>query len=125
MKHTFLTILACLTVWTPAMAQTCRKESPAHTVALLELYSSEGCSSCPPADRALSGLKAAAQADEVVPLALHVDYWDYIGWTDRFAKPEFTQRQNLLAAEANSRAVYTPEMFLGTRELRNWHGQLD
>lgn len=106
------------------MAQTCRKQSPAHTVALVELYTSEGCSSCPPADRALAGLKSAAQSDQVVPLALHVDYWDYIGWTDRFAKPEFTARQNQLAAEANSRAVYTPEMFLGTRELRNWRGDL-
>ena len=125
MKQAVLTVLTSLTIWNPAMAQACQKQSPAHTVALLELYSSEGCSSCPPADRALSGLKAAAQADQVVPLALHVDYWDYIGWTDRFAKPEFTQRQNQLAAEANSRAVYTPEMFLGTRELRNWHGQLD
>ncbi|HEX8955022.1 MAG TPA: DUF1223 domain-containing protein [Burkholderiaceae bacterium] len=125
MKHIIFAISACLTVWNPAMAQACHKQSPAHTVALLELYSSEGCSSCPPADRALTGLKSAALADQVVPLALHVDYWDYIGWTDRFAKPEFTARQNRLAAEVNSRAVYTPEMFLGTRELRNWRGRLE
>lgn len=124
MKHAILAILACLTIWNPAMAQVCRKASPAHTVALLELYSSEGCSSCPPADRALAGLKAAAQSDQVVPLALHVDYWDYIGWTDRFAKPEFTARQYQLASDANSRAVYTPEMFLGTRELRDWRSDL-
>ena len=125
MKRAFIAILACMTIWTPAMAQTCRKESPAHTVALLELYTSEGCSSCPPADRALASLKTAAQNDQVVPLALHVDYWDYIGWTDRFAKPEFTMRQYQLVMEASSRAVYTPEMFLGTRELRDWRGELD
>jgi hypothetical protein len=125
MKHVLLAIIACLIAGTPVSAQTCRKQSPAHTVALLELYTSEGCSSCPPADRAVAGLRDAAQNDLVVPLALHVDYWDYIGWTDRFAKPEFTQRQYRLAAEANSRAVYTPEVFLGTRELRNWHTQLD
>ncbi|MBV8632956.1 MAG: DUF1223 domain-containing protein [Burkholderiaceae bacterium] len=129
MKNVIRTILVglitTLTIWNPAMAQACYKQSPAHTVALLELYSSEGCSSCPPADRALSGLKSAAQADQVVPLALHVDYWDYIGWTDRFAKPEFTQRQYQLVSEANSRAVYTPEMFLGTRELRSWGRKLE
>src|SRR6185437_15941886 len=93
MRKAVLAVLSCLVIWNPVMAQTCRKQSPAHTVALLELYTSEGCSSCPPADRAIAGLRAAAQNDQVVPLALHVDYWDYIGWTDRFAKPEFTQRQ--------------------------------
>ena len=119
-------ILACLTPLSSAMAQqTCSKQSPAHTVALLELYTSEGCSSCPPADKAVSTLRQAAAQDLVVPLALHVDYWDYIGWTDRFAKPEFTQRQYHLADEANSRAVYTPEIYLGTRELRGWSGNLD
>ena len=125
MKKLSLILLACLTIWTPAMAQTCQKQSPTHTVALIELYTSEGCSSCPPADRAIAGLRDAAQNDLVVPLALHVDYWDYIGWTDRFAKPAFTARQYQLAMDANSRAVYTPEMFLDTRELRNWRGQLD
>ncbi len=108
-----------------AVAQTCSKQSPSHTVALVELYTSEGCSSCPPADRAVSGLRQAAQQDLVVPLSLHVDYWDYIGWTDRFAKPEFTLRQRQLAEALNSRAVYTPEIFLGGAELRNWSGNLD
>jgi len=108
-----------------AIAQTCSKQSPSHTVALLELYTSEGCSSCPPADKAVAALRQAAQQDLVVPLALHVDYWDYIGWTDRFAKPEFTLRQRQLAEALNSRAVYTPEIFLGGAELRNWSGNLD
>src|ERR1700756_542350 len=106
-----------LTPATVAFAETCSKQSPAHTVALLELYTSEGCSSCPPADHAVSGLQKAVNADLVVPLALHVDYWYDIGWTDRFAKPDHTQRQRLLADASGSGAVYTPEMFVGGQEL--------
>jgi len=125
MKNLIAIFLVYLTPLTMAMAQTCSKQSPNHTVALLELYTSEGCSSCPPADKAVAALRQAAQQDLVVPLALHVDYWDYIGWTDRFAKPEFTLRQRQLAEALNSRAVYTPEIFLSGAELRNWSGNLD
>lgn len=125
MKNLFALLLAYLTPFTMATAQTCTKQSPAHTVALLELYTSEGCSSCPPADKAVSALRRAAQQDLVVPLSLHVDYWDYIGWTDRFAKPQFTLRQRQLAEAINSRAVYTPEIFLGGAEFRNWSGRLE
>jgi hypothetical protein len=124
MKTLIATTVLCLAPLTVATAQTCSKQSPAHTVALLELYTSEGCSSCPPADHAVSGLQQAANADLVVPLALHVDYWDYIGWIDRFAKSDFTQRQRSLADSSGSRAVYTPEMFIGGQELRNWYGAL-
>jgi hypothetical protein len=109
---------------TAVNAQSCSKQSPEHTVALLELYTSEGCSSCPPADRMLGTLQRAVKADLVVPLALHVDYWDYIGWKDRFAQADFTQRQRWLAAFADGRAVYTPEVFLGGRELRDWSDEL-
>ena len=71
------------------------------TAALVELYTSEGCSSCPPADRWLSGLAGSGHAPErVVPLALHVDYWDYIGWKDPYAKREFSQRQRKLTPAA-------------------------
>ncbi|HSY26283.1 MAG TPA: DUF1223 domain-containing protein [Burkholderiaceae bacterium] len=120
MKTLIATTVLCLAPLTLASAQTCSKQSPSHTVALLELYTSEGCSSCPPADHAVSALQKAASADLVVPLALHVDYWDYIGWTDRFAKPGFTQRQRWLADLTGSHAVYTPEMFIAGRELRDW-----
>jgi hypothetical protein len=58
--------------------------------------------------------------DEVVPLSLHVDYWDSLGWRDRFASPEFTQRQYWLSAAAHERTVYTPELFLAGREDRDW-----
>ncbi len=98
----------------------CERSSPPHTVALVELYTSEGCSSCPPADRWLSGLTARYGADQVVPLSLHVDYWDYIGWQDPYAQRQFGERQRALGRFAASPAIYTPEVFVGMRELRNW-----
>jgi hypothetical protein len=107
--------------WSGALAQACSKHSPAHTVALLELYTSEGCSSCPPADRFVSTLRDTGQ---VVPLALHVDYWDYIGWKDRFARPAFAERQRWLADQASSHTIYTPEFFVAGQELRDWRGDL-
>jgi hypothetical protein len=83
----------------------------------VELYTSEGCSSCPPADRWLSGLKTV---DERILLAFHVDYWDDLGWPDRFADARFSQRQREIAARARSRTVYTPEIAVEGREYRGW-----
>jgi hypothetical protein len=104
-----------------AVAGTCTAESPAHTVALVELFTSEGCSSCPPADAWLRGLPAAGYgADRVVPLALHVDYWDYIGWKDRFASARYTERQRHYSAIGNSRFVYTPQVVFDGRDFRGW-----
>lgn len=77
---------------------------------LLELYTSQGCSSCPPADALLAEL---ARRDEVLPLALHVDYWDYIGWVDAFADPAHTQRQKGYARAVGSRSIYTPQFVIG------------
>jgi hypothetical protein len=101
---------------------TCHVSSPAHRVALVELYTSEGCSSCPPADDWLrkEPLQGDGPAQNVVALAFHVDYWNSIGWTDRFSDRRYTERQNALAAAAHSRLVYTPEVFVNGRELRNW-----
>jgi len=99
----------------------CAKQSPAHAVALLELYTSEGCNSCPPADRWLSRIaRDGPGPDRVVPLAFHVDYWDRLGWKDRFGSPRFTDRQTALARRAGSRAVYTPGVFLNFAEFRGW-----
>jgi hypothetical protein len=113
-------LLLCLTM-EPVLAQ-CSAKSPAHTVALLELYTSEGCSSCPPADRFVSGLTARPDlAQQVVPLALHVDYWDAIGWKDRFATREYTERQRWLSGLARSKTIYTPEIFVSSHELRDWN----
>ncbi len=77
---------------------------------VVELYTSQGCSSCPPADKILTKL---ALRDDVIPLALHVDYWDYIGWKDTFGDPRFTTRQRGYARAAGSRTIYTPQMIIG------------
>ncbi len=74
---------------------------------VVELYTSQGCSSCPPADALLTRL---ATRDDILALALHVDYWDYIGWPDAFADPAFTRRQKAHARAIGSRTVYTPQM---------------
>ncbi len=101
-------------------AAQCVKHSPAHTVALLELYTSEGCSGCPPADRWLSRISQfGLNQDQVIPLSMHVDYWDSLGWKDRFASPVFTERQRVLARQAQSGFVYTPEFFVSRKEFRN------
>jgi len=103
----------------------CDVRSGPETAALVELYTSEGCSSCPPADRQLSHLRRALDPKAVaVPLALHVGYWDYIGWKDRFAQTSFGERQRRLASINRSNAVYTPEFFINGAELRSWHGDL-
>lgn len=100
--------------------QTCSAHSPAHRIALVELYSSEGCNSCPPADRWLGQWRDGGMGSGVVPLALHVDYWNDLGWIDRFSQHRFTERQRSLAAYAGSDLIYTPEVFVAGRELRAW-----
>jgi len=103
-----------------AAGAVCSVHSPAHRVALVELYSSEGCSSCPPADQWLSQWKNSGAAQGIVPLALHVDYWNSLGWTDRFSEHRFTERQQTLTGLAGGHTVYTPEVFVAGRELRDW-----
>ena len=76
---------------------------------VVELFTSQGCSSCPPADAMLSQL---AKEPGVLPLSYHVDYWDYLGWKDVFAQPEFTERQELYARAAGERSVYTPQLII-------------
>ena len=94
-------------------------ESPATRAHLIELYSSEGCSSCPPADEWLRGLKSERGLwREFVPVAFHVNYWDNLGWPDRLASPRFTQRQREYAAAWRSNSVYTPGFVLNGREWR-------
>ena len=101
-------------------ASTCSKQSPAHRVALLELYTSEGCSSCPPADQFVSALPAAGVGvDQAVIMSLHVDYWNALGWKDRFSRAQFTQRQRDLSARAGSQIIYTPEFYIAAQEVRN------
>jgi hypothetical protein len=116
-------VLSCAALWSATVypASVCEKKSPAHRVALVELYTSEGCDSCPPADDFVRNLyKSGVSPEQAVPLSLHVDYWDYIGWRDRFANPTFTERQYWLGAVAHQRNVYTPELFVAGHEERDW-----
>ncbi len=100
---------------------TVRFESGPAQVSLLELYTSEGCSSCPPAEAWLSGLSQnAALWKAVVPVAFHVDYWDNLGWKDDFSSREFTQRQRYYAASWGSGSVYTPAFVLNGAEWQTW-----
>jgi hypothetical protein len=100
----------------------CLARSGPETAALVELYTSEGCSSCPPADRWLSGIGERYAPRQVVPLALHVDYWDYIGWKDPYAKREFSQRQRRLSQLQRAALVYTPQVLLQGADFRQWGG---
>ncbi len=77
---------------------------------VLELYTSQGCIACPPVEALFATL---ADRSDVIALALHVDYWDYIGWRDRFAQPAFTDRQKNYARRSGSSTVYTPQMIIG------------
>ncbi|MEM6829283.1 MAG: DUF1223 domain-containing protein [Bacteroidota bacterium] len=88
-------------------------------VVIVELFTSEGCSSCPPADRLLAAAVEKNDNDvEVIGLSFHVDYWDYIGWKDPYASSEFTQRQRSYARKFQSSQMYTPQMIVnGTHEF--------
>ena len=110
-------LLAASSVGAWAAAPHCSATSPATPPAIVELYTSEGCSSCPPADRWLSTLKGRS---DVLPLAFHVSYWDRLGWPDRFALREGTERQSLLAQKANRRQVYTPQVIVDGQDWRGW-----
>lgn len=91
---------------------------------VVELFTSEGCSSCPPADRFLSKLEQSPQLwQEIIPIAYHVDYWDYLGWQDKFARPEYSQLQRLYHAYDVVSSVYTPSFVVDNKEWRgffNW-----
>lgn len=101
----------------PVAAGTCTTSSGPAQARVVELYTSEGCSSCPPADRWLSALETNPT---LIPLAFHVDYWDYLGWRDPFASADFSERQRQLATRGGSGAVYTPEVAVNGREHRRW-----
>jgi hypothetical protein len=105
-----------------ARADQLRFESGEKRVAFVELFTSEGCSSCPPAERTLSKLTTHPSLWKTfVPVAFHVNYWDNLGWKDRLASVEFTQRQHTYASGWRSDTVYTPEFVLNGREWQ-WSG---
>ncbi len=100
-------------------ASMCETESAQLRRPLLELYTSQGCSSCPPADRWLAGLAPEVSAGRLSAVTWHVDYWDYLGWKDPLSMPEASVRQRWSARLANA-VVYTPGVFLNGREHRAW-----
>lgn len=100
-----------------ATVSTCTAQSGIQRATLLELYTSEGCDSCPPADRWLSNQKSSPVAGLVVPLAFHVDYWDNLGWKDPFGSPENTRRQHAQAGFSGAKFVYTPQFL---RDGKDW-----
>ena len=131
MKSTPTLLLAALGLWgvaghaaapitSPAPSGptgACQATRGATAPTVVELYTSEGCSSCPPADKWLSTLKGKP---DVLALAFHVNYWDRLGWPDRFASAELTARQHELARRAGSRQVYTPQVLADGQDWRDW-----
>jgi hypothetical protein len=95
----------------------CRVEAPSVAPRVIELYTSEGCNSCPPADRWLSALRGRS---DVLPVAFHVDYWDRLGWRDRFADARFTERQSRSQAHSGVRFSYTPQVIVDGTDWRQW-----
>jgi hypothetical protein len=95
----------------------CSTQSAAVRPHLIELFSSEGCSSCPPAENWLRGLR---DSNDVVALEFHVDYWDNLGWRDRFADARYTQRQQAAATHSHS-GVFTPQVFLDGHNWGDWY----
>jgi hypothetical protein len=127
--------IATQTLNMPAMAQfnasqACKAVSTAWVTPVVELYTSEGCSSCPPAEKWLNTLKSKTtsnssthlNANSAVIQAFHVNYWDYIGWTDRFATAAHTNRQRQISAWNKQNGIYTPQMVLNGADWRGWGG---
>lgn len=113
-----LTAAVVLLAAAPLQAAVCELRSPPHRVGLLELYTSEGCNSCPPADRWLSRQRAAQRPDRLVALAFHVDYWNQLGWPDRFSHARNTRRQQQAAERNRAGFVYTPQFLLDGHDVR-------
>lgn len=111
-------------VATSAMAQhpTQSFESPLERVTVVELFTSHGCSSCPPAESWLRKLEQSPGLwQQVIPLAFHVDYWDYLGWKDRFADAAYSQRQREYRRSGGLGSVYTPGLLVNGQEWRGWY----
>ncbi len=119
-RLTFALTMLILPTLTSATAPACTANSGSAIPAVVELYTSEGCDSCPPADRWFGSLKEQAARGKVVPLAFHLDYWDYLGWKDRFADPAFGARQREAASRGGANVVYTPQVLFEGRDFQQW-----
>lgn len=119
----FLKILLSASVAAAALAWLSRPipaSGPARSPVVVELFTSEGCSSCPPADQLLSRLRQEKSENgaEIIPLGFHVDYWNYQGWQDRFSSSQYSKRQETYAEELHTEGPYTPEMVVnGSQEF--------
>ena len=127
-------LLALLLTWSGSLvhaqsspgSKLVRFESLEKRTALLELYTSEGCSSCPPAEAWLSRIRDSPGLwKEFVPVAFHVDYWDRLGWADRWATIEHSERQRAYAKSWRKDSVYTPGFVLNGSEWRDWPSNRD
>lgn len=113
-------VAAAIVAWPVVGHADCRAASPQYTIALFELYTSEGCDSCPPADRWFSALDFGPAASRAAGLAFHVDYWDRLGWRDRFGSAAFTERQYEQMRRHRSAFVYTPQVLLQGGDFAVW-----
>ena len=119
--HRFLFLFLLVAVPMAGAAQSADIRGPVSRAILVELFTSEGCSSCPPAEKWVNGLEDRADLwSQVVPVAFHVDYWDYIGWPDRFATRGHSLRHQTYRDVGHIKNVYTPGLVVGGREWRGW-----
>lgn len=120
LRTVFLSLWGIIAV-SASLADTIEFHSPASPPAIIELFTSEGCSSCPPAERWLNGFVAQPGLwKDVFPMAWHVDYWDSLGWPDRFAESAFSQRQRRYQRQTPLRSVYTPGVLVNGKAWRGW-----
>lgn len=110
MKLLFFALIVLLTV------PTSEKVESFEPIVVLELFTSQGCSSCPPADRLLVETSTNADHSNVLTLSYHVDYWNYIGWKDPFSKAEFSKKQRRYGQKFNNSTVYTPQLVINGKE---------
>jgi len=124
--HGFIMVAVCIAASGPlalARAAVCEAASGPKVLPLVELYTSEGCDSCPPADRWLSSrFPVAPSAPQASVLTFHVDYWDRLGWKDRFASAQFTAKQYAASRAGGETFVYTPQVRVQGRDMQNWAG---
>ena len=112
-------LLILLFLFTFNYAQTF--SSSEYKTPLIELYTSQGCSSCPPADKWLSSLKDEPKLfKEFIPMAFHVSYWDFLGWKDKFANIKNDIRQRQYSKIWNKNSLYTPQFIVNAKEYKRW-----
>lgn len=119
-----MVMLGLLFQLSPAMAESQDFESGSLQTQMIELYTSQGCSSCPPAEEYLNQYTDDGLLwKRYIPIAFHVDYWDYLGWKDQYASAENSKRQVLYAKLNKVPTVYTPGFIVNGKEWRGWRYQ--